>query len=284
MSEQDDSTNVRRLGRKDRKRRLDTRGPLFPPEPPAPPPPPAVEEPPEPPVIEEKPVPAAGRFPPLDFATDEDSAEPAPAPVKGRSTCLPNAVAALFLLATVVIIAIYGVITLNPYTALNPFPPFTPLPEIITATFLPPSATPLPTAGPTPTFTPIPLGVFGAQSGGFSFALTSSQPVYIANANNQGCNWSSIAGTVTDANGAALDGYGVHVTGEGVDAVVFSGAALTFGSGGFELFLNGAPHDNTYSVQLLSPQGTVVSDVYKVATKSTCDQNVAIVTFKEIGS
>jgi hypothetical protein len=282
LSDQDERSSVRRLGRKDRKRRLDPRGPLFPPEAEVVPPPSGDEAPepaPDAPIAEVK-MPPAERFPALDFAPNEEAVpSPVPAPARSRNTCLPNVITLLFLLGTLVMIGLYAVITLNPYTPFNPFPPFTPLPQIVTATFLPPTATLLPTFGPTPTFTAIPLDALTTPSSAYSFALSNDSPVYIANANDQGCNWASIAGSVTDANGTALNGYGVHITGEGIDSVVFSGAALTFGAGGFELFLNGTPQDKTYSVQLLSPQGVVVSDTYSVATHSSCEQNVAVLTF-----
>lgn len=286
MSEQDEKTSVRRLGRKDRKRRLDPRGPLFPPEEMIPPSAPVeipVEPEPDSAPPEEKapPVqPVPERFPPLDFDTQEKpAAAPQPAPIRRRSTCLPNLITLIFAVATIVVIAVFAVIAANPYTPLNPFPPFTPLPIIVTATFLPPTDAPPPTAGPTPTFTPIPLDTQGQPLPNYTFTLSNNAPVYIPNANDQACNWSSIAGSVTDASGSALNGYGIHITGDGVDSVVFSGAALTFGPGGFELFLNGTPQEKTYSVQLLSPQGVVLSDTYSISTQSNCDQNVAILTF-----
>jgi len=113
----------------------------------------------------------------------------------------------------------------------------------------------------------------------FSFKLAHEQPVYAPNANEKGCNWSSIAGTVTDKQGAALDGYRIRVTGNNLNETVFSGAALTFGAGGFELFLNGTPQAQTYTVQLLDPQSKPLSTVYSVATKESCDQNVAVLQF-----
>ena len=69
------------------------------------------------------------------------------------------------------------------------------------------------------------------------------------------------------------------MTGTNLNETVFSGAALTFGAGGFELFLNGTPQAQTYSVQLLDPQSKPLSPAYSVATKETCDQNVAILQF-----
>lgn len=176
-------------------------------------------------------------------------------------------------------IALIGIITANPNTPLNPFPPFTPLPIVITATFLPPTETPLGTAAPTATFTPLALDAGSSGQSNFSFALANPQPIYAPNANEKGCNWSSIAGTVTDATGTALDGYRVRITGNGLDETVFSGATLTFGAGGFELFLTGAPQSQTYTVQLLDPQSKPLSTAYNVTTQASCDQNVAVLQF-----
>jgi hypothetical protein len=296
MSEQDERSTVRRLGRKDRKRKIDPRGPLFPPE--------EVEE--------EKTPPASGdqsdlrprfnprrtteetsrvvvaedeRFPPLNLGVEEEKeVSPAPAPIRRRSTCLPNLIALFFLVATIAAVGIFAIIAADPYTPLNPFPPFTPLPVIITATFLPATAKPPATAGPTATFTPIPVDALSTPQSSFPFTLLNNAPVYAPNGNDQDCNWSSIAGTVTDASGTALNGYGVHISGEGIDSTVFSGAALTFGAGGFELFLNGAPQVRTYSVQLVSAKGDVVSDTYNVTTQGSCDQNVAILAFRKTNS
>ncbi len=176
-------------------------------------------------------------------------------------------------------IALVVIIAQNPYSSLNPFPPFTPLPIVITATFLPPTEAPAGTAAPTATFTPVAIESDSQSPTPFSFALASAQPVYAPNANDKGCNWSSIAGTVTDGKGTALDGYRVHITGNGVDETVFSGATLTFGAGGFELFLNGTPQEQAYTVQLSDPQSHPLSPEYTVTTKASCDQNVAVLQF-----
>jgi len=291
MSEQDERpTGFRRVSRKDRKRKLETRGPLIPPEPDEPTPeelfaPPEVR-PETPPVVESPP---AERFPPLALAEDEgkdkvrlvrtaDIAKP-------RSTFLPNLVALLFFIASIVLIIVFSIIFVNPYTALNPFPPFTPIPLLITATFLPPTETLPPTAtlpptlGPTPSFTPIPAEAIPTQASLFPFVAANNGAVYVPNGNDQGCDWSSIAGSVTDLLGAPLDGYGVRITGENLDETVFTGTAQTFGPGGFELFLNGAPQVGTYTIQLLSPQEVPLSEEYTITTRATCEENVAVVSF-----
>lgn len=310
MSDQDDPTSFRRITRRDRKRKLEARGSLFPPEDEQPsvsdeqfaPPelrevsaddPPSTEAevveaaPAETPVeVVPPPKPAADRFPalPVDEPQIAVSARTSPAVPRQRGTCLPNLIAVLFCIGSIAAAGIFAVIYANPYTPLNPFPPFTPIPVLITATFLPPTATPPPTETPpepTATFTPLAAEAINTESP-FPFVLLNEGAVYIPNANDQGCNWSSIAGTVTDLNGAPLDGYGIRVRGEGRDETVFTGSAATFGPGGFELFLNGVPTEAEFTVQLLSPQGAPLSQEYPVATRATCEENVAVLSFAQI--
>jgi len=295
MSDQDERpTGFRRVSRRDRKRRLETRGPLIPPEPDEPAPeemfaPPEVRpETPPAPVVE---LPPAERFPPVALTVEEGRGARPYAPMttttvpKPRGTFLPNLVAILFFLASIGLIVAFSIIFVNPYTALNPFPPFTPIPLLITATFLPPTETPPPTVtppptlGPTPTFTPIPAEAIPTQASLFPFVAANNGAVFVPNGNDQGCDWASIAGSVTDLLGAPLDGYGVRITSENLDETVFTGSAQTFGPGGFELFLNGAPQVGMYTIQLLSPQEVPLSEEYTFTTRATCEENVAVVSF-----
>jgi hypothetical protein len=276
MSEQNERGGIRRVSRRDRKRRLDSRGPLFPIEEPVEPPAPDAELPEAPAVIEDTKVVSApeARFPPLVPYVEEEPSVPLPAPtLKRRSNLLPNLISVFFFLATLAALALFALIAVNPYTPLNPFPPFTPVPIVITATPGPGIQFPSVSTGATPTFTPLPAP-------DFQFTLNSSGVVYAPNGNGQECNWSSIAGSVTDVQGAALDGYRILITDvKGDEKTVFSGSAQTFGPGGFELFLNGTPLEAQYSVQLLTPQGAPASEPYTVTTRADCQSNVAILTF-----
>jgi hypothetical protein len=286
MSEQDEQLpggGVRRVGRKDQKKTLETRGPLFPPEEMFVPEPPERDE--QPAVV---PTPLEERFPPVNPKVGvhrEASAQPRP-----RSTLLPNLVAIIFAIATVVAVALFALIWVNPYTPLNPLAPPTPLPIIITTTPLPSTATIPASPGPTATFTLIPAEELGATPDValpaasftpalFPFTLAEPGVVYVPNANGQGCDWSSIAGSVTDLQGQPLNSYGVRIRSSNREDTVFSGSAITFGPGGFELFLNGTPLAGDFTVQLLSPNGAPVSEEYPVSTRTSCEQNVAIVSF-----
>ncbi|MBI1276708.1 MAG: hypothetical protein GC179_01135 [Anaerolineaceae bacterium] len=282
MSDDQTTGGVRRFGRRDRKRSLDPRGPLFPPED-------TPEESPQSsddsaPITEETEAAEAEELPEAVVAAPNiHTPKSKPAAVKTvppqPKQIMANLLTVVFLLATVGMGALVVMIAQDPYTPLNPFPPFTPLPIVITATFLPPTATPPGTVEPTATFTPLAVEASGAEPATFSFKLAHEEPVYAPNANEKGCNWSSIAGTVTDKQGGALDGYRIRVTGNNLNETVFSGAALTFGTGGFELFLNGTPQAQTYTVQLLDPQSKPLSPAYSIATKESCDQNVAVLEF-----
>src|SRR5690242_19459950 len=223
MSDEQDTGGVRRFGRKDRKRSLDPRGPLFPPDELIKETNPTADEP-EPPVVEASPEPVE---PPPTANVQSSVVRPVRTEPSGGKQIMANLLTVVFLLGTIGLIGLVAIITTNPNTPLNPFPPFTPPPIVITATFLPPTETLEGTAAPTATFTPVALDATSASPAQFSFALASEQPVYAPNANDKGCNWASIAGTVTDDKGTALDGYRVHVKGNGVDETVFSGATLT---------------------------------------------------------
>lgn len=303
---------IRRVTRKDRKRRIEPGKLEFPPddlryappgaaesaesapevplEPAAPPDgEPDVEASIEEAAVETAPVlppPPAERFPPLEYPPEQPPSRPRaaelPAPPR-RNTCLLNLISALFLLATVVVIAWVALVWANPYTPLNPLAPFTPLPVLITTTPLPPaptlSATPAPTGTLEPTATFTPLAIEPTRSP-FPFVLANAGIVYAPNGNGQECAWASIAGSVTDSSGAPLNDYQIRVEGDDFSPQpVRSGAALTYGAGGFEMPLGDAPRDGEYTIQLLDPDGSPVSATYPITTRAACDANVAIVSF-----
>lgn len=253
------------------------------------------------------------RFPPLP---DE---QPEPAPLKEpprRPVTQPprsragnrarNLVSGFFLLATCGVIAYIAVIWNDPYSALNPLAPPTPIPIVVTATFTPthtytpshtptPSATytasPIPSITPSPTFTPIFLEGFSTpqsetdpaatgEVADFAFTLSGNRVLYITNPEGRGgCNWSSIAGSVVDAEGAAINGYRVRIVGDDVDEILTTGSAPGFGPGGFELNLGSAARDAQYVAQLLDENETPVSPVYTVETRSDCELNIAALRF-----
>jgi len=267
-------------------------------------------------------APTAERFPPLAPDVEPAQKPPfvnkrPPTATKSprkrrRGNWRHDVIAAIFALATLVTCGFYSWIWQNPYSAQNPFALATPYIEI--------TATPDPdlvrqaiatdraeslsvaledvtseptngllnesTAEITPetteivTATPIQIG------GTLPFTVNEGNTLYIPNANGVGCNWASIAGIVTGINGEALNGYGVQINDaenpNGIQDRVYSGGALTFGDGGFELVLGGAPVEGRYTVQLFSPAGVPLSDVFFVITSNRCDQNVVVITFEQV--
>ncbi len=241
---------------------------------------------------------------PLKDPPRHPTAPPVDAGAKDRTR---NLITAFFVLASCGLITYFGLIWQNPYSALNPLAPPTPLPLVITATYTPtftltpaptltPSQTftpsPIPTLAPSLTFTPIFLEGFStpqgtpippSEQGDFPFTLQRDHVIYITNPDARGaCNWSSIAGSVMNYDGSALNGYGVHVVGEGVDQTVATGSAPGFGPGGFEVPLGSVARDTQFVAQLLDPAGTPASPVYTVETRSECDLNIAALRFVEV--
>lgn len=183
----------------------------------------------------------------------------------------------------------------------TPTQTFTPLPAsptpLDTATFTP-TATPSPTGTPTPSDTPV-VGNLprpsvtaapaatdtGSKFTPSPFAFTVRPVRYTSHTGKEGCNWQSIAGSIVDMSGKPIKGLAVHITGSGgnVDEVHYSGnftdTAGRFGDGGFEAFLGGIARDDTYTLQLLGPTGSPISDLVTVQTKSDCKQNVTVVNF-----
>lgn len=310
MTRKSESGSVRRFGRKDRKDRLPPATPLFPQpdtaaEPPALPaadppepdfaallpdtdsealeslsalPPDAVRPlkitPPEqryPPLPPDKPRPQ--KTPAVQKSSSATAATPHRSQRRGRNL-LYNLVALLAFTGTIAAIVVYGIIWNEPQSYLNPFPPDV---RYVFVTATPGSApadglTPTPeTAIITPTFE-----IVATVPALFPFVMRDGSVIYMANANARGCEWASIAGSVTDIEGRALNGYRVRVTGADLDETVFSGAVLTFGAGGYEMPLGNAPQAGEYTVQLFSPQGAPLSEPYTVTTRTGCQENVAI--------
>ena len=233
-------------------------------------------------------TPQAERYPPLDPAAEIEPEIPLPDPAKiaaqkarKRRNLRNNMITVLAWFGIVSFVTWTILVWTNPQSALNPLPPETPF-VVITATPgaavnpLTPTvnaegqifvvATEAATATLAPTDSPYPF-------------IVPDAVLHVPNGNDLGCNWWSIAGTVSDKDGQAVNGYRVRVTGDGVDETVFSGTIQTFGAGGFELPLIGTPQVAEFMVQLFSPQDAPLSPPVMVTTQADCDANVAIVNF-----
>jgi hypothetical protein len=145
-----------------------------------------------------------------------------------------------------------------------------------------PTNTPTSTATPTPTNTPTetPVGPTPTASATFSpfpFTKSDSSPFYLQNfANNAGCSWLGIAGEVLDLNRnpVAKGSYQVHVWDSGINERVLVGDAPAYSPSGWEQFIFTSPVVRSYKVQLETPNGTPVSQVYTVTTRASCNENL----------
>lgn len=152
----------------------------------------------------------------------------------------------------------------------------------ITPTFPPPTPTKTPTPTPTDTPTPGPSPTATSTLSPFPFTKDTVSPQYLQNfANTAGCNWMGIAGEVFDLQGNPVPNgeYRVHVWESGVDQRVAVGDAPRYGPSGYEQFLFDAPRVQDQNIQLETTNGTAVSQVYRVQTRASCNQNLLYFVF-----
>lgn len=152
----------------------------------------------------------------------------------------------------------------------------------VTPTF--PPATPTRTPSPTPTDTPTPgpSATATATFSPFPFTKDLRSPQYLQNfANTAGCNWMGVAGEVFDLEGnpVAPGQYVVHIWDGGVDQRAVVGDAPAYGPSGYEQFLFDAPRVQDHNIQLETSNGTAVSQVYRIQTRASCNQNLVYFTF-----
>ena len=235
-----------------------------------------------------------------------------------RNAAVFDVITVAFVVLTVGVAGLVVLIINDPQTSINPLPPPTGLPIVDLPTLTPsvtpsatptathtptttptPSATPtatgtpLPTETPIPTITPTPVVSEPETSVPISapadtpfpawtsspYPFTAQQIRYQANDTSAGCQWLSIAGTITGMSGEPLPGLAIEINGESFRNVVFSGSAASWGEGGFEFNLGAAPRTALYEVRVLGPTGGPVSEVITIETGNTCQRNVAVVEF-----
>lgn len=167
-----------------------------------------------------------------------------------------------------------------PLSTLKPSVTPSPLPTFPTKT---PTPTPTPTNTNTPTATPPgPTPTPTATRSAFPFTKTDNSPFYLQNhANNAGCSWLGLAGEVLDLerNPVSVGSYRVHVWGSGIDERLVVGSAPDYGPSGWEQFVFDSPVVREYNVQVESLNGTAVSQIYRVQTRSSCSENLLQINF-----
>ena len=171
--------------------------------------------------------------------------------------------------------ALLPTVTPLPFSTLKPSVTPSPLPIFPTKTATP---TPTPTNTNTPTATPLgPTPTPSPTRSAFPFTKTDNSPFYLQNhANNAGCGWLGLAGEVLDLtlNPVPIDSYRVHVWGGGIDERIIVGSAPDW-----EQFVFDSPVMRDYNVQLESPNGTAVSQIYRVQTRPNCNENLLQINF-----
>lgn len=252
------------------------------------------------------------RFPPLEPDLPDDEKyhtdpqipipkKPAPKPPRRwQGDWRHSLVAVFFLLATVMLCGYYAYIWQNPYSSLNPLAPPTPFvvvswtPDPFAVTVRDATATSVviinPTAEPSTTpeaqvvdSSPEPIVIPPLS---VQFTIPDSGVLYTPNANGRGCNWASIAGTVTDLQGQPLDAYRIQIIDvedpTRLNVTILSGSSLTLGQGGYELSLGGSPREQQYVIQLFTPSGEPASEEFLIFTRDSCEENVAVVNFVQV--
>jgi hypothetical protein len=172
--------------------------------------------------------------------------------------------------------------TVTPVPPINTLRPT--LTPSITPTFPPSTPTRTPTATPTETPTPGPSPTATNTRSPFPFTKTDNSPFYLQNfANSAGCDWLGAAGEVLDVNGnpVASGRYQVHVWEGDFDTRVGVGSAPAYSPSGWEVFVFNAPAVRDLSVQLETMNGTAVSQIYRITTRASCNQNLVRLDFRQ---
>lgn len=251
----------------------------------------------------------------FDFAPDEDEEDtefkmPSMPKMQFRpkfniGDLLWNLGTVYFVGMTVVLAGVFILILINPQVSFNPWKPIA----------LPPVATTLP--GIDPTATTVPIVVGGGEeetpvvedeptatdvvpdediptdippSSGMPYTLQSGSPIFLPSVIYQpdlACNFLGIGGQAFDSTGTPVVGYAVQVTGtlDGaeVELLTFTGGAVAYGLGGYEILIAGAPavSSGTLMAQLFDLDFNPVSDQIPFDTKDSCEENVTLVNFVE---
>lgn len=151
-----------------------------------------------------------------------------------------------------------------------------------------PSQTITQTIAPTLTETPAPTVInFTPQAtvpppSPFPFVVRDNQVIFTTNfANTAGCAWQGIGGQVFGIDNSPLPGIRVHVFGNGLELFADSGSNTLYGPSGWEIAVANNITPGTYTVELQTPQGTIISPQQTVTFPSNCSGNLALVNFQQ---
>lgn len=155
-----------------------------------------------------------------------------------------------------------------------------PLPTAMPAATLVPTASPvLPTATRPPTLTPaptLPPKPYALQPGAVILlpAFTHAEA---------GCTWMGVGGQVIGSDGQPVKNLVISISGlqNGAPAewMGYTGAAMAYGPGGFEIQLGSQVSAGLYTIQLFDLNGKVLSEPFHFNTSADCQQNLALVNF-----
>lgn len=219
---------------------------------------------------------------------------------------------------TIVLIILFAWIYTNPQSGINPYPPMVIPPTVQLPTSTPtllPTQTPEPTNTPQPptstaTLTNTPTAVNtafviilptesviaptpdkNATISPFTFSVQSGGPITTSSSVNQpevGCKWLGIGGNVVDLQGAPIVGLRVqlygYLKGRTKEIGSLTGTVNRYGAGGYEIILSDTPVNTKHTmwIQLYSQSGGVLSDKVYFDTFAGCDENLTIISFKQV--
>ena len=131
---------------------------------------------------------------------------------------------------------------------------------------------------PTPTQTPV------ATESPFEYVLRNDEITYTSNfANDEGCDWTGIAGVIFDQQGRHQLAVNVRVTGpDDFNQTVVSGSKTEYGQSGWEVVIGDEPVSETYTVRLETSTGDPLSEAITVQTVPNCDSNLALLVFDQV--
>jgi hypothetical protein len=129
--------------------------------------------------------------------------------------------------------------------------------------------------------------IFTIIKRGYGFYVQTGSPAYIANFAHpvEGCKWASVAGQVFGDNDNPISGYTAVITGtiagKPISLSGLTGAAQSYGSGGYEIKLAGEPFASTGALKLslYDRNKQMIAAPVMLTTIKDCQKNVILINF-----